>query len=183
MCQSVDQHLRRLFRQPAIGGQLGDSAQNDEASWQGLMGLAFYPQVFVKVSAHFRTSAEAPPFADLEPRVVQLLKAYSPSRLMWGSDYPFVLPGGFPLPEGITETAAAMDYTQAAKVPDRWTAPELDARARDALMGGTCAELFGFALAKQRASGSELADGDDALNCLVDHAVEVRRGELRGPKL
>jgi hypothetical protein len=64
---------------------------------------------------------------------------------MWGSDYPFVLPGGFPLPEGITETAAAMDYTHAAKVPDQWTAPELDARARDALMGGTCAELFGFA--------------------------------------
>ena len=134
-----------FFRQPAIGGQLGDSAQDDEASWQGLMGLAFYPQVYVKVSALFRTSAEAPPFADLEPRVVQLLKAYSPSRLMWGSDYPFVLPGGFPLPEGITETAAAMDYTHAAKVPDQWTAPELDARARDALMGGTCAELFGFA--------------------------------------
>jgi len=133
-----------FFRQPAIGGQLGDAAANEEASWQGLLGLAEFPQVAVKVSALFRASGELPPHADLQPRVVELLKAFGAKRLMWGSDYPFVMPGGFPLPEGVDSTPAAMEYAAAVQVPEKWTAPELDAEAREALMGGTCAALFGF---------------------------------------
>ncbi|EOD28329.1 hypothetical protein EMIHUDRAFT_64168 [Emiliania huxleyi CCMP1516] len=134
-----------FFRQPASGGQLGDAAANDEASWQGLLDLAAYPQVFVKVSALFRASGEAPPFVDLQPRVRQLLNSYGSSRLMWGSDYPFVLPGGFPLPEGVSSTPAALTYAQAAAVPAQWSSvPGLDDAARAALMGGTAAKLFGF---------------------------------------
>ena len=134
-----------FFRQPASGGQLGDAAANDEASWQGLLDLAAYPQVFVKVSALFRASGEAPPFVDLQPRVRQLLNSYGASRLMWGSDYPFVLPGGFPLPEGVSSTPAALTYAQAAAVPAQWSSvPGLDDAARAALMGGTAAKLFGF---------------------------------------
>ena len=65
---------------------------------------------------------------------------------MWGTDYPFVLPGGFPLPEGITVTPAALSYADAAKVPAQWALPaELDVEAtRAALMGGTAAKLFKF---------------------------------------
>ena len=63
---------------------------------------------------------------------------------MWGSDFPFVLPGGFPLPEGVHETPARMSYADAAKVPSRWGLPELDEAAMRALMGGTAARLFGF---------------------------------------
>lgn len=141
--QLVVDHLG-FFRQPAIGGQLGDAAANDEEAWAGLLSLAKYPQVYVKVSALFRTSAEAPPHLDLQPRVRALLQAFGADRLMWGSDYPFVLPGGFPLPEGITSTPAAMTYAQAARVPDAWALEGLDAAARDALMGGTAAKLFRF---------------------------------------
>lgn len=135
-----------FFRQPAIGGQLGDAATNEEASWSGLLSLAAYPQAHVKVSALFRASGEKPPFADLAPRVTELLKAYGPERLMWGTDYPFVLPGGFPLPEGVTATPAALSYADAAKVPAQWALPaELDVEAtRAALMGGTAAKLFKF---------------------------------------
>jgi len=133
-----------FFRQPAIGGQLGDAATNNEGAWKDLLSLARYPQVYVKVSALFRVSAEAPPHSDLEPRVAELLRAFGAERLMWGSDFPFVTTGGFPLPEGITETPAAMSYTQAAAVPAAWAVPELDDTARDALMGGTAARLFRF---------------------------------------
>ena len=45
-----------FFRQPAIGGQLADAATNDESSWAGLLAMAEYPQVYVKVSALFRSS-------------------------------------------------------------------------------------------------------------------------------
>jgi len=133
-----------FFRQPAIGGQLGDAATNDEDAWKGLLSLAQYPQVYVKVSALFRTSGLAPPHSDLEPRVAELLRAFGAERLMWGSDFPFVTTGGFPLPEGVIETPAAMTYTQAAAVPTAWNVPELDDTARDALMGGTAARLFRF---------------------------------------
>ena len=58
-----------FFRQPAIGGQLGGAAANDDDAWAGLLGLARYPQVHVKVSALFRASGEAPPHLDLQPRL------------------------------------------------------------------------------------------------------------------
>ena len=63
---------------------------------------------------------------------------------MWGSDFPFVLPGGFPLPEGVTSTAAALTYDGAAQVPAQWQLDGLDDDARVALMGGTAAKLFRF---------------------------------------
>lgn len=133
-----------FFRQPAIGGQLHDAAKNDEAAWAALLDLARYPQVYVKVSALFRSSGEPPPFRDLEPRVADLLTAFGASRLMWGSDFPFVLPGGFPLGEGVTSTAAAMTYGDATAMPSQWAIPQLDDAALDALMGGTAAKLFNF---------------------------------------
>ena len=133
-----------FFRQPAIGGQLGDRAQNEEASWDALLSLAQHPQVYVKVSALFRASGDLPPFADLQPRISALIRAYGADRLMWGTDYPFVLPGGFPLPEGVDSTPAALTYEAAAAVPLKWSLPELDDAARSALMGGTAAKLFRF---------------------------------------
>jgi predicted TIM-barrel fold metal-dependent hydrolase len=141
--QLVIDHLG-FFRQPAIGGQLGNAAANDEASWRGLLSLAKYPQVYVKVSALFRASGDKPPFFDLQPRVAELLEAYGASRLMWGSDFPFVLPGGFPLPEGVTSTPAALTYADAAQVTTQWQLEGLDEEARAALMGGTAAKLFQF---------------------------------------
>ena len=90
-------------------------------------------------------SQEKPPFLDIQPRLEALLRAYGPTRLMWGSDFPFCLPGGFPLPEGVESTPAALSYADAAKAPDMWTSVRgLDEEARAALMGGTAAKLFGF---------------------------------------
>ena len=33
-----------FFRQPAIGGQAGDAATNDEQAWEGLLALSRFPQ-------------------------------------------------------------------------------------------------------------------------------------------
>ena len=49
-----------FFRQPATGGLLADAATNDEEAWAALMELGKLPQVYVKVSALFRTSAARP---------------------------------------------------------------------------------------------------------------------------
>lgn len=139
--QLVLDHLG-FFRQPAIGGLLGSAASNDDESWSGLLSLAEFPQVHVKVSALFRASAEVPPFKDLQPKVSELLSRFGAERLMWGSDFPFVLPGGFPLPEGATQTPAAMTYTEATQVLANWA--DLDDLARSAMMGETAARVFRF---------------------------------------
>lgn len=133
-----------FFRQPATGGLLADAATNDETSWAAVIALAKHPQVLCKVSALFRASAEPPPFRDLAPRVEELLAVYGPTRLMWGSDYPFVLPGGFPLPAGVTQTPAKMGYPDAVAVLRQWGGAAFDDKALGALMGGTAARAFKF---------------------------------------
>ena len=150
-----------FFRQPATGGLLGAAASNDEASFDALLALAARPQVHVKISALFRLSAELPPHADLEPRVQAralsprrahhhrvrrpcplprarqaLLRAFGARRLMWGSDFPYVLTGGNDM------TEAASTYAEAAAIPKRWA---FVGDAEMALLrGGTAAALFGF---------------------------------------
>mgnify|MGYP003684606547 CR=1 FL=1 len=127
-----------FFRQPATGGLLGDSASNDEDAWKEIVGLSAYPQVYIKVSALFRTSAEAPPFSDLASRVADLLAAYGADRLLWGSDFPFCTTGGQSV------TSVAQTYEQAVAVPTFWRAEGLDEAALGMLMGGNAARLFGF---------------------------------------
>lgn len=128
-----------FFRQPATGGLLGDAAANDEAAWQALLSLADLPTAHVKVSAFFRLSARLPPHADLAPRLGQLLGAFGPERLLWGSDFPFCTIGG----NGPTE--AKSSYTQAAGQIGQWPdVPGLDDAAFAAIMGGNAKRLFGF---------------------------------------
>jgi len=70
--------------------QGSNTLEDDDRIFSQLLSLAKYPQVHVKVSAYFRLSRESYPYADLQPRLAQLLSEYGSSRLLWGSDYPFV---------------------------------------------------------------------------------------------
>ena len=58
-----------FFRQAPNGGLLGTAAVNDEGAWEGLIELSRFPNVHVKVSALFRSSAELPPHHDLGSRI------------------------------------------------------------------------------------------------------------------
>ncbi len=65
----------------------------EEDSWAKLIALAQYPQVNVKISAAFRNvvSKADSSYPELTERLRSLLSAYGPSRVMWGSDFPFVI--------------------------------------------------------------------------------------------
>ena len=92
-----------FFRQsPTPGGV------NDEAAWSKLLTLKKYPQLHVKLSAFHRVSAGPWPFTDLAPRVQQLVQAFSSKRLLWGSDFPYVMP------------PADFDYSKVAKSIASW---------------------------------------------------------------
>lgn len=62
-----------------------------EAAFSQLLQLAQYPQVVVKVSALFRLNDEPPYNRVRRERFLPLLEAFGPDRLMFGSDFPFVL--------------------------------------------------------------------------------------------
>jgi L-fuconolactonase len=59
-----------------------------------LVKLARYPMVHVKVSAFYALGKRTPPYDDMIPLIKDLLKAYGPERLMWGSDCPYQLAPG-----------------------------------------------------------------------------------------
>ncbi|EEC50644.1 predicted protein [Phaeodactylum tricornutum CCAP 1055/1] len=91
-----------------------------------LLGLAKFPQVYVKISALFRLSDTSPYERVREERFLPLLHAFGSDRLMYGSDFPFVLEH----PE---------QYGMVTRVSS-WIDNEKD---RINILGGTAENVFG----------------------------------------
>ena len=99
-----------------------------DAAFQQLLQLAEYPQVIVKISALFRLNDTSPYEKVRTDRFLPLLSKFGPSRLMFGTDFPFVLEQD---PEG---------YDGMVKLVSSWIDDESD---RIAIMGGTAERVFG----------------------------------------
>ncbi|XP_060196978.1 uncharacterized protein LOC132626208 isoform X2 [Lycium barbarum] len=56
-----------------------------------LLKLSRFPQVYVKFSALFRVSRNPYPYEDLSQVLAQLVSSYGAPRIMWGSDFPFIV--------------------------------------------------------------------------------------------
>ena len=98
-----------------------------DKAFEQLLELASYPRVMVKISALFRLGDDAPYTRVKAERFVPLLKAFGPDRLMFGSDFPFVLqqtPG----------------YVGTKNLVESWIDDEA---MRECIMGGTAQRLFG----------------------------------------
>ncbi|CAF2095406.1 unnamed protein product [Brassica napus] len=68
--------------------------ENGEAkdTYSQLMELSRFPQqVYVKFSALFRISRTGFPYQDLAPLLSQVVSNFGANRVMWGSDFPFVV--------------------------------------------------------------------------------------------
>ncbi|XP_052187809.1 uncharacterized protein LOC127798341 isoform X2 [Diospyros lotus] len=66
---------------------------NDEESsvFSQLLKLSGFPQVYVKFSALFRVSRQPYPYDDLCQVLSQVVSSFGANRVMWGSDFPFVV--------------------------------------------------------------------------------------------
>ncbi|CAM6127928.1 unnamed protein product [Calypogeia fissa] len=107
------------------------ATNNEEAkAWEQLLGLARFPQVYVKVSAFFRISREPFPYKDTWPLVQELLTVFGAKRLLWGSDFPFV--------------AAECGYHKANQDLPQLIGETLSVSQSDMdyLLGGTACRLF-----------------------------------------
>ncbi|XP_021892815.1 uncharacterized protein LOC110810828 [Carica papaya] len=57
-----------------------------------LLKLSRFQQVYVKFSALFRLSRKPFPYEDLSPILSEVVSCFGANRVMWGSDFPFVVP-------------------------------------------------------------------------------------------
>ncbi|KAA8533346.1 hypothetical protein F0562_033121 [Nyssa sinensis] len=56
-----------------------------------LLKLSRFPQVYIKFSALFRVSRKPFPYEDLSQVLSQVVSSFGANRVMWGSDFPFVV--------------------------------------------------------------------------------------------
>jgi L-fuconolactonase len=135
----LPRHLPRLARvverHPSLAVVIDHAAKppvRDGArgleSWRGaLAALARAPQVACKLSGLVTEAAPGWDVDALRPFVVQVLEAFSPSRVLWGSDWPVVeLAGGYDRWRAATATLVA-----GLAAPDR-----------AALLGGNAARTY-----------------------------------------
>ncbi|XP_020231962.1 uncharacterized protein LOC109812413 [Cajanus cajan] len=66
--------------------------EEEALTFSKFLNLSRFPQVYVKFSALFRESREKFPFLDLSPVLSQVVSRFGANRVMWGSDFPHVVP-------------------------------------------------------------------------------------------
>ena len=91
--------------------------------------VARHPRVHVHVSGQYAFSQEEYPHADVQPVVDAIYRIFGAERMLWASDYPWIVP----VP-GYEEQLALVDHYL----------PDLAQAERDAIRGGTAASLFRF---------------------------------------
>jgi predicted TIM-barrel fold metal-dependent hydrolase len=116
----------------AIIDHFGHCAPSRDGSqvpaFEQLLAMARYPRLNVKVSEFPRASNEEFPYIDLFDWVHLLIEEYSSDRLMWGTDFPFIV-----------EQAG---YSKGWEIAE-WIEPAIDPVLLDQILGGTCERLFG----------------------------------------
>ncbi|KAF0924963.1 hypothetical protein E2562_015029 [Oryza meyeriana var. granulata] len=64
----------------------------EEKAFTSFLKLSRFPQIYVKYSALFRISRGAYPYEDTSQLLSRVISSYGANRIMWGSDFPFVIP-------------------------------------------------------------------------------------------
>jgi len=105
----------------------GFTSLKNAAAFDKLLQLAKYSNVYVKVSAPFRLDDTSPYEQVFEKRFLPLLEAFGADRLLYGSDFPFVLEQ----PEQYKMTNVVASWCK-------------DDATKSAIMGGTAEKLFGM---------------------------------------
>ncbi|KAL1804553.1 uncharacterized protein LOC108203046 isoform X2 [Daucus carota subsp. sativus] len=101
----------------------------DTTTFSELLKLSEFPQVYIKFSALFRVSRSSYPYEDLSQVLSKVVSSFGANRVMWGSDFPFVVDEC-----GYKESKEAVSLI-ASKVP-------LSPDELEWIMGRTASELF-----------------------------------------
>lgn len=96
-------------------------------SYAQMLELARFPNVHVKVSGEYAFSKEPYPYADMRPMVERVYAAFGPERMMWCSDFPWIV-----VEPGYARLAQLLDHHL----------PSLRPAERDLIMGGNALRLW-----------------------------------------
>ena len=91
------------------------------------LDLARYPNVTVKVSGEYAFSKQAYPYRDMQPMVEQVYRAFGAQRMMWCTDFPWIVEE-----PGYRKLVALLDYHL----------PLLTEHEKALIMGGNAARLW-----------------------------------------
>lgn len=94
-----------------------------------VMALGENSNIFVKLSAAFRYTAQTAPWADLHGHVNAIFQSFRPENLIWGSDWPFINLKGNPRPRYADVLAWLRDVAGGSRLAE---------------MNANAARLFGF---------------------------------------
>jgi L-fuconolactonase len=96
-------------------------------SYPQMLELARFANVHVKVSGEYAFSKEPYPYADMRPMVEQVYRAFGPERMMWCSDFPWIV-----VEPGYARLAELLDHHL----------PSLSPTERGLIMGGNALRLW-----------------------------------------
>ena len=96
---------------------------NQEEHWEALLSLSDLKNIYIKISALFRLSGEPFPHYDLvrDKRIATLIQKFGADRLMWGSDWPYVMTGN---QMGMSDFAVK-SLIESSRVFERWNEKEI----------------------------------------------------------
>jgi predicted TIM-barrel fold metal-dependent hydrolase len=100
-----------------------------QPGFQKLLSLSKSEKVFAKLSGPFRFSRQPYPYTDTDVYAKEILKAFTPERCIWGSDWPFI------------RMKERTDYGPTLAHLERWVP---DIKDRHKILSETPARLFGF---------------------------------------
>jgi predicted TIM-barrel fold metal-dependent hydrolase len=96
-------------------------------TYSRILDLARYPNVYVKASGEYAFSKEPYPYGDVRPMVEQIYRAYGAERMMWCSDFPWIVEE-----PGYRRLAALLDHHL----------PRLAAGEKALIAGGNALEVW-----------------------------------------
>jgi predicted TIM-barrel fold metal-dependent hydrolase len=101
----------------------------DSKAFKALLSLANNENIAIKLSGFAKFSKEAYPFNDVKPMVDAIVSAFGEDRILWGSDWPFLM------------APYRMDYGTLLSLAEAWF-PESE--IRDKYLFANAARVFGF---------------------------------------
>lgn len=70
---------------------IGEATRPSESQFRQVLGLARYPNTYIKIHGMGEICPGFFPYKDIPPYVQMAYDAFGPQRMMWGSDYPRVV--------------------------------------------------------------------------------------------
>lgn len=117
---------------PAIIDHFGHCVPSTDGSdvpeFERLVSMAVHPNLNVKLSEFPRASNQEYPYIDLFGWTHRLIEAYGAERLMWGTDFPFI----------VEQAGYDRGWTIADEIE-----PAIGPGLSDNILGGTAERLFG----------------------------------------